>query len=329
MKRRNFLSKTIKSSIALSTIGLISCKNNSKSLLPFKKINSDFSHNLFKLSLAQWSIHRLIEDEIISPYEFAKFAKNWGFSGLEYVSDLYKINEASNKLSAIKKFVSKSIEQSDQYNLENLLIMIDEEGDLSVESKNERDEAIVNHYKWIDAAAQMGCHSVRINLFGVNDPIAWAEYSKESLIALSEYSSKLNINILVENHGYLSSNSALLMEVLNDVNLPNCGTLPDFGNFCLGRVGGDRWDTECLEEYDKYKGVNELLPMAMAVSAKSYNFDSNGQETTIDFSKMMQMVKDSGYKGYIGVEYEGDILSEQDGTLATRKLLIDTIKNLS
>ena len=105
------------------------------------------------------------------------------------MSDLYKINEASNKLSAIKKFVSKSIEQSDQYNLENLLIMIDEEGDLSVKSKNERDEAIINHHKWIDAAAQMGCHSVRINLFGVNDPIAWAEYSKESLIALSEYSS--------------------------------------------------------------------------------------------------------------------------------------------
>ena len=204
---------------------------------------------------------------------------------------------------------------------------------LDLTDRSPSSSIIINKFSklyWSDCSIDLDTNFfIALNLFGVNDPIAWAEYSKESLIALSEYSSKLNINILVENHGYLSSNSALLMEVLNDVNLPNCGTLPDFGNFCLGRVGGDRWDTECLEEYDKYKGVNELLPMAMAVSAKSYNFDSNGQETTIDFSKMMQMVKDSGYKGYIGVEYEGDILSEQDGTLATRKLLIDTIKNLS
>ena len=137
-----------------------------------------------------------------------------------------------------------------------------------------------------------------------------------------------NINVIVENHGYLSSNAALLVEVIKSVNESNCGVLPDFGNFCLKREKGERWGANCIEEYDRYIGVTEMMPFAKAVSAKSNDFDKDGNETKTDYIKMLQIVKDAGYTGYIGVEYEGSILSEEDGIEATKNLLINTAKKL-
>jgi sugar phosphate isomerase/epimerase len=145
---------------------------------------------------------------------------------------------------------------------------------------------------------------------------------------LGEYSASYQVNILVENHGYLSSNAKLVMEMLDQVNLPNCGTLPDFGNFCLEREGGARWGAKCIREYDRYQGVEELLPRAFAVSAKSHDFDEAGNEIHTDYLQMLTLVKESGYSGFIGVEYEGEKLSEIEGILATKKILLEKAKQL-
>ena len=161
------------------------------------------------------------------------------------------------------------------------------------------------------------------------DPELWKSYSKLSLIALSEYALPLNVNIIVENHGYLSSNAALLMALMNEVNMKNCGTLPDFGNFCLERAGGARWDSACVKEYDRYQGVEELMPRAFAVSAKSHDFDAAGNEIHTDYKRMIQIVKNAGFDGYIGVEYEGKVLGEEAGILATKNLLIKAAQDLS
>jgi hypothetical protein len=206
--------------------------------------------------------------------------------------------------------------------LKNILIMVDEEGNLATQNEEERLTAIENHKKWINAAAAMGCHSIRINLFGETDPELWKSYSKLSLIALSEYALPLNVNIIVENHGYLSSNAALLMALMNEVNMKNCGTLPDFGNFCLKRENNELWDAPCIESYDNYKGVAEMMPKALAVSAKSYDFDGDGNETTLDYQRLISIVKSNGYDQFIGIEYEGSRLSEEEGILATRDLLL-------
>ena len=144
----------------------------------------------------------------------------------------------------------------------------------------------------------------------------------ESLTKLASYAQSLNINVIVENHGQLSSNIPVLMEVINSVNMKNCGTLPDFGNFCMVSGYGNIFGGECPEIYDLYKGVEEMMPKAYAVSAKSNDFDSNGNEKTIDYEKMLRIVKNFGYNGFIGVEYEGSRLSEIDGIEATRDLLI-------
>lgn len=318
IKRREFIEKQLKLSLGFTLLAI-----------PEKSFGFDLSNEMnndlfFKLSLAQWSLNKGIYSGDFDPYDFAKTAKELGFSGLEYVNQLYSdVMDSRNKHQDIKNFVKKSNDEAKQNNIENLLIMIDGEGDLATSSLRKRNAAVENHKKWIDAASQMGCHSVRVNLYGVDQKNKWMEYSSTSLSRLSEFSQDYNINIIVENHGSLSSNAELLMQVINNVNLKNCGTLPDFGNFCIKRVEGDLYESDCVKEYDRYKGIKEMMPKAFAVSAKSNSFNNKGDEVYTDYLKMLKIVKESGYTGYIGVEYEGTELSEIDGILATKNLLIN------
>jgi len=299
-----------------------SCKPTKKTVeLPQKEINSPF----FKLSLAQWSLNKQIRSGEMSPLDFAQKANELGFEGIEYVSQLYspELKKEADLNAAMQNLLKVLKAKSETYKVQNLLIMVDGEGDLASTEEIQQNTAVENHKKWVDAAQFLGCHSIRVNLNGSNDPDIWIKASTNGLSKLATYASKKNINIIVENHGGLSSNAGLLVKVIEKVNLPNCGVLPDFGNFCMQRKG-----SKCIKEYDKYKGVEEMMPYAKAVSAKSYDFDENGNETTIDYIKMLKIVKESGYTGFIGVEYEGSRLSETEGVLATKKLLIKAANQL-
>ncbi|MBR99168.1 MAG: xylose isomerase [Flavobacteriaceae bacterium] len=313
MKRKKFLSILGIAGLGTSMGGFASEKYSSLIIE-----NTPF----FKLSLAQWSLHIAIQSGKMSPYDFGKFAKKHGFGGLEYVNTLYKdVMKSKEKSKAIKSFIKKNNQIVNDLNLENVLIMIDDEGNLSTLNQRKRIKAIENHKIWVEAASEMGCHSIRVNLHGTSDAEKWKVTSSESLSKLSDYASDYNINIIVENHGGLSSNADLLMEVMENVNKDNCGTLPDFGNFCISRKWG-YGDDGCEDEFDKYEGVRKLMPKAFAVSAKSHVFDENGNEKEIDYKKMLSIVKNAGYKGYIGVEYEKISLSEEDGIIATKNLLL-------
>lgn len=326
MKRRKFLQNSLTAGIGTATLGLSAMDSNSLNLL---KQSMSFPIPFFKLSLAQWSLHRAIQKNKLNPYDFAQKAKALGFEGIEYVNQLYPdVMKAKKKSQALKYFIAQSNEQAAINDVQNVLIMIDGEGDLAVKNKKERKQAISNHKVWIETAAAMNCQSIRINLFGVNDPEEWKNYAAESMNKLGEFAQRHAISVLVENHGYLSSNAALVMEMLALVNQSNCGTLPDFGNFCLERSGGKRWEAKCIREYDRYKGVEELMPKAFAVSAKSHDFDALGNEIHTDYLRMLQLVKDARYTGFIGVEYEGTKLSEVDGITATKKLLLEKAKQL-
>ena len=300
---------------------LVSCKNNQETNEPIETSDNQTENQelFFEISLAQWSLSKPIIEGKMDPMDFAKKANEMGFSGIEYVSGLYTSEIEKTNLATVLDTLKA---RSERYNVENVLIMIDGEGDLAISDKAERNKAVENHKKWVDAAQFLGAHSIRVNLFGSDNPEEWKANSIDGLKKLSEYASEKNINVLVENHGYLSSNAALLVEVMKGVNLPNCGTLPDFGNFCLQREGGERWEAACIEEYPKYQGVEEMMPHAKAVSAKSYAFDESGKETTIDYGKMLKIVKDAGYTGFIGIEYEGRELSPEEGIMATKELLI-------
>ncbi|MFC4095983.1 sugar phosphate isomerase/epimerase family protein [Euzebyella saccharophila] len=330
MKRRKFIANSSKAGAALSIMGIYACKETKKKeegAADTAEVAETAAEPFFKLSLAQWSIHKMIREDGVDPYTFAEKAKNWGFTGLEYVSQLYnpELEEAGYSEEAMAAFVEKCNAEAEKHGMENVLIMIDGQGNLAVTDETERNETIEKHKKWVDAAAAMGCHAIRVNLNGSNDPEEWIANSVDGLTKLSTYAKTKNINVLVENHGGLSSNGALHAQVMEKVELDNCGTLPDFGNFCIKRKEGT-WD--CAEMYDIYKGVEELMPHAKAVSAKSHDFDAEGNETEIDYVKMLKIVKDHGYTGYIGVEYEGSELDEEAGILATKELLIEASKKL-
>jgi sugar phosphate isomerase/epimerase len=318
MERRKFIKSTF--------IAGISALSLSKTNSAIASIIKDLESNdpFFKLSLAQWSIHRMIKNDGFDPFLFANIAGDMGFAGLEYVNALYfdYLKGFSSQTDAMKSFIKKSLDQSKRNKLENVLIMIDGEGNLAESQKEKRISAVNNHHKWIEAASALSCKSVRVNLRGSNKPEEWKENSMASLISLSEYAKKYNLNVIVENHGNLSSNAKLLTEVIRGTAMDNCGTLPDFGNFCYTRDNNLPKGEDCIDGYDKYLGVSEMLPFAKGVSAKTYDFDNEGNETTIDYKRMLQMVEKSGYKGFIGVEYEGDRLSEKEGILATKKLLL-------
>lgn len=321
--KNNFytLSKTFALIFAI-VFTLAACKNNPKQSAPEETATS--TEPFFKLSLAQWSIHRTIQEEGMSPYDFAQKASEWGFEGLEYVNQLYSdVMQSEDKDAAIAAFVEKNNALAKQYGMTNVLIMIDNEGDLSASDEAVRQEAIVNHKRWVKAASEMGCQAVRLNLYGEKDPEKWVANSTKSLSEISDYAAAMNVNVMVENHGRITSNIPLLLEAITATGKSNCGLLPDFGNFCMAEEGyGSIFDGSCANVYDPYLGVSQMLPHAFGVSAKSYNFNEAGNETFIDYRRMLELVKKSGYNGFIGVEYEGNNLPETEGIKATQNLLL-------
>jgi len=289
-----------------------------------EEVGTGQEEQFFKLSLAQWSLHKMIQSGEMDPVDFAQKASELGFSGIEYVSALYTddLKKGNDPDKAMEELLALLKERSEQYKVENVLIMVDGEGHLAELDDSKRNESVENHKKWVDAAAYLGCHSIRVNAHGEGTEEEVAEAAVKGLTALSGYAAEKGINVIVENHGGYTSNGQWLAGVMRKVNLPNCGTLPDFGNFCINVSYGSINAEECSDAYDIYKGVAELLPFAKGVSAKAYDFDPQGNQPLIDYVRMLQVVKDGGYRGYIGVEYEGDDMSEIEGIEATRKLIL-------
>jgi L-ribulose-5-phosphate 3-epimerase len=276
--------------------------------------------NELKLSLAQWSIHRALESGDLKPENFAAIAKNdFGISAVEYVNGFYRDHATD------VEFWKKMRASADSLGVKSLLMMVDEEGDLGNPNAEERNKAVENHYKWVDAASILGCHSIRINAFGEGSKDEVQMAIVDALKQLCTYAANANINVLIENHGLYSSDGKWIAEIMQKVNMDNVGTLPDFGNWCTShKWGSTQIGKECTEVYNRYLGVSETLPFAQGVSAKSYAFNEQGEETIIDYAKMLKLVKESRFSGYVGIEYEGAPLSEPDGIRATKALLEKT-----
>jgi len=261
---------------------------------------------LFEISLAQWSLHKAIFGKKIDAGDFPKVTKEeFGINAVEYVNQFYKDKKKDDG------YVKELRKKCDDLNVKSVLIMCDGEGQLGDADEKKRKLAVENHYRWVEWAKTLGCHSIRVNAGSSGTYEEQMNRASDGLRMLSEWAGKMQINVIVENHGGLSSNGAWLAATIKKVGHPGCGTLPDFGNF---RVSKD-------EEYDRYKGVLELMPYAKGVSAKTHDFDAKGNETKTDYRKMMKIVMDANYHGFVGIEYEGSKLSEADGIRATKKLL--------
>lgn len=303
LDRRNFVKK---SGLLLGGVGMLT----SSSLAA----ESNKDEPMYKISLAEWSLHKMLFGGKMDHLDFAKVSKeDFGIDAVEYVNQFFK-DKAEDSA-----YLAEMNSRADDLGVKNLLIMIDGEGALGDPDDAKRTKAVENHYKWVDAAKALGCHSIRVNAQSRGEYDEQINLAADGLRQLSEFAKGRDMNIIVENHGGLSSDGKWLTSVMKKVDLDNCGTLPDFGNFRVSRS----------EEYDRYVGVEELMPYAKAVSAKSYDFDAEGNDTRIDYLKMMKIVTDAGYHGYVGIEYEGSSLSEPKGILATKKLLAKVRDQLS
>jgi sugar phosphate isomerase/epimerase len=269
------------------------------------------SEPLFKISLAEWSFHRALFSGAMTHLDFITRARrDFDLDGAEYVNQFF-MDKARDR-----GYLQEMKSRAEGEGVRSVLIMCDSEGDLGNPEESERARAVENHRKWVEAAKTLGCHSVRVNARS-NPDLSYEEQEKlaaDGLLRLCEIADPHEIGVLVENHGGLSSNGAWLSAVMKRVGHPRIGTLPDFGNFRL-RETPEEW-------YDRYQGVRELMPFARAVSAKSHDFDENGEETTTDFLKMMRIVVDAGYRGFVGIEYEGERLTEPEGVEKTKALLV-------
>lgn len=282
------------------------------SRLPFSgSIFAEETQASFKISLAEWSLHKTIFAGKLTNLDFAATAKKeFGIDAVEYVNQFFKDKAKDEKYLADLK------QRAEDNGVKSLLIMVDGEGRLGDPAGGKRKQAIENHYKWVEAAKFLGCHSIRVNAASGGSYEDQVTLAADGLRKLSEFAKPHGLNIVVENHGGFSSNGKWLAAVITKVGLDNCGTLPDFGNF---RIQGDQW-------YDRYQGVEELMPFAKAVSAKSHEFDEAGNETKTDYARIMKLVLDAGYHGYVGIEYEGSKLDELEGIRAT-KLLLEKVRD--
>ena len=253
----------------------------------------------FEISLAAWSMHRMFRAKELDQLGMVDLCAESGIGGFEMVNTFFPSPQYAY-LKQLKK-------RADDAQVKLLLIMCDGEGSMAGPEKAGRMQAAKNHHKWVDIAAVLGCHSIRCNTGAQEGDPEALDRCAESFAALVEYADASDINVLIENHWGASSDPAWLMGLMDRVNHPRFGTLPDFGNF--------------PDTIDRYDAVERMMPRALAVSAKCYDFGDDGAETKVDYHRMMKIVLDAGYGGWVGIEYEGERLSERDGILACKRLL--------
>jgi L-ribulose-5-phosphate 3-epimerase len=266
----------------------------------------------FRISLAEWSLHRALFRGELHPLDFPVVARRtYGIDAVEYVNQFFLRSG---------EFTKELRRRADGEGVRSLLIMVDDEGRLGDPDASLRKDAIDRHRRWIDAAKVLGCHSIRVNARSAGSPDEQMRLMADGLRRLAEHGAASGIDVIIENHGGLSSNGEWVAGLMKMTNHPRVGTLPDFGNWHQSEWGGPEGGSPPAE-YDRYRGVELMMPFAKGVSAKSYDFDAAGNETSTDFDRMLRIVRKHGYGGHLGIEYEGERLSEKDGILATKRLL--------
>jgi hypothetical protein len=306
--RRNFLRQSL---VGAGTLMAAS------SFRSFGKMEPDI-----QISLAEWSFHRALQSGKMDHLDFPARARNeFGISAVEYVNGFFGGTKMDFREAAKNQsYLNELLKRSQDAGVVNHLLMCDDEGPLSTPVQKERLESVDNHKKWLDAAKFLKCQTIRVNLHGEGTPDDRGKASVDSLSRLGEFAKPMNLNVVVENHGSVTSNGDWLIDVMKQVNMQNVGLLPDFGNFCITHPWGTIQEG-CDEKYDIYKGIQQMLPYAKGVSAKTYDFDGNGEQPLLDYKRLISIVKSSGFKGYIGVEFEGINQSEEDGVRNTQILL--------
>jgi L-ribulose-5-phosphate 3-epimerase len=250
------------------------------------------------ISLAEWSINKPLFGGQMQHLDFAKIARGVGIDAIEYVNQFFK--DKARDTAYLEEMNTRARGEG----VTQVLIMCDGEGNLGDSDAAKRQTAVENHYKWVEAAKVLGCHTIRVNGYSdtTKPPEEQQQLVADGLHKLCEFADQAGINVVIENHGGLSSNAKWLVGTIRMANHERAGTLPDFGNF---RIAGPTKDNpgRKVESYDSYTGVAEMMPLARGVSVKPRVWDANGRDADIDLLRMMKIVVDAGYRGHCGIEY--------------------------
>lgn len=303
--RRDFLRRAAALGVAAAAAGPLRAFGSPLNVdvlrAPLRGVGSD----LFSISLAEWSLHRALIGGKLDHLDFPKAAAlGFGIDAVEYVNSFFREKAKPSYVAELKR-------RAADVGVTSVLIMCDGEGALGDPDEAKRRKAVDNHKPWLEAAKELGCGGIRVNAQSDGTPEEQRGRAAEGLRRLCEAADPLGMFVIVENHGGLSSNAKWLASVMKAVDHPRIGTLPDFGNFRVSEG----------VVYDRYEGVKELMPFAKGVSAKSYAFDAKGEETSMSFQRLIRLVVEAGYRGRIGIEYEGDAHSEDEGIKLTKALL--------
>ena len=262
--------------------------------------------NWFEISVAQWSFQRQFYSGEMKTENFPQYAADkLGIYGIDFLSD-FMLNIYRNP-SVLKNIKIRS----DDLGVKNVMIMCHKEGRIGNKDSVTREKVIDTHKHWVEAAHHLGCKSIRVNARSGGSRQEQLDLVTDSLSRLSLFAKDFDVNIIVENlwGSDYSHKATFIADVMRAVNMPNCGTLPDLNNF--------RYD-------DPYKSTEIIMPWAKAVSAKSLDFDPQGREKYIDYQRMMRIVYASGFRGHIGIEWEGCKKAPLEGVLLTKALLEKT-----
>ena len=338
LDRRRFLARSSATFAATATGGLFTaCSEKAEP----GTASTENEGARFEISLAQWSLHRTLKEGKLDNLDYPKYTKEtFSIQAIEWVNQFFFVeHETLGYQPKDQAYLAEMKKRVEDHGMTSVLIMCDRVGNLGNPDAVKRTAAVKGHYAWLEAAKFLGCHSLRVN--AASDPMLNPEMQSdlctEGLRRLSEKAATMGLNVIVENHGGLSSHGAWLAQAIKNVGLPNCGTLPDFGNFYVVKNRGnvEQYEKEkalytgdpAYQEnekglaYDRYLGTKELMPYAKGVSAKAHDFDAQGNEIHTDFVKMMEIVKEAGYRGHVGIEYEGAQLGEVEGIQKTKALL--------
>lgn len=275
--------------------------------------------DLFKISLAEWSLNKPLFAGKMNHLDFAIEAKKHGIDAVEYVNQFFK-DKATDKA-----YLQEMKTRADGEGVTSVLIMIDGEGQLGAATSEERAETVEKHKKWVEAAKFLGCHAIRVNAYTAvpysTDPKVEKQaidVCSSTLRRICQFANDFDISVIVENHGGFSSNGKWLAELIKETAHPRAGTLPDFGNFVLHREG------DKISSYDSYRGVDELMKDAKGVSLKPKVWDDYGKEHPLDYERMMKLVVGHKFNGYVGIEH-GDLNREWE-SIEEIRVNLDTIR---
>ena len=291
---------------------LSSCGQQMKS---DKLSNNDKMIMTPKYSLAQWSFNRELFSGEMTTFDFIRIAGELEFDGVEYVSTFFLDKVENFEFLDSLKVAARTAD------VKNLLIMVDGAGDLGARDSQERENSIESHKKWVKAAKYIGCSSIRVNAHGEGTPSEIREACIDGVGRLAKWAKTQGIDIIIENHGGVSNDGAWLASLVKELQQFGVGTLPDFDNWCIERENGELWGAPCIKEYDRYTGLADLMPYAKSLSVKSFDFDENGNETSMDYKRLFEIVQKANYQGYLGLEFEGDKLQSIEGIKKTRALV--------